>query len=135
MFTAAGFTGPALDIALGVAWIEGDGPAATKAYGYPAVYSDAVGDLDKMDAKWGPSVSHFQVRALRNPAIWGPLDRVRVAELLRNPVYATKAAFLISKDGVDFTPWSAFKSNAYLPHVGKDYQLVTGHPHAGEWSK
>ena len=99
------------------------------------MYLDAVGDLDKVDPKWGPSISHFQIRSLREPELWGPLDRVRVAELLRDPVYATKAAFVISKGGTDFTPWSAFKSGSYLPFVGKDYTLVPGHPRAGDWSK
>lgn len=134
MFSAAGFTGPALDIALGVAYIEGDGPAATKAYGFPAVYLDAVGDLGLVDAKWGPSISHFQIRSLRDPSSGNAADRWRVAEKLRDPKYATDAAFVISDGGTDFTPWSAFKHDTYLPHVGKDYYLVTGHPKAGEWS-
>lgn len=119
---------------LGIAWVEGDGNAATKAYGFDAVYSDAVGDLDKLDEKWGPSISHFQIRALRDPNAWGPLDKVRVAEKLRDPEYATYAAWVISKQGTDFTPWSAFKDKTYLPYVGKDFRLVTGHPRAGEWS-
>ena len=62
-------------------------------------------------------------------------DRWRVAEKLRDPVYASKAAFVISKNGTDFTPWSAFKSGNYLQYKGKDYQLVAGHPDASEWSK
>lgn len=126
---------------MGVAWVEGDGNAATKAYGFPAVYADAVGDLDKVDAKWGPSISHFQIRALRQPTMWGPLDVWRVASKLTDPSdplraakYATDAAFAISKGGTDFTPWSAFKSGSYLQHKGRDFLLVTGHPRAGEWS-
>lgn len=129
-----GFTGDALEIALGVVWVEGDGNAATKAYGSPAVYADAVGDLDKIDAKWGPSISHFQIRSLREPAKWGPLDVWRVASKLTDPIYATDAAFAISKRGTDFTPWSAFKSGSYLQHKGRDFQLVTGHPQAALWN-
>lgn len=131
-------------------WIEGDGPGATKANaGRPSVYFDAVGDLDLLDkpldpknpagpkvsSKYGPSISHFQIRALRDPSAWGVKDRVRIAEQLRDPAFASHAAYVISDGGTDFTPWSAFKSGSYLPHVGKDYQLVTGHPRAGEWSK
>lgn len=103
-------------------------------WGVPAVFYDAVGDLTLMDDKWGPSISHFQIRSLRNPDQWGALDRMRVAELLRDPTYASKAAYAISKQGTDFTPWSAFKSGNYLPHVGKDYQLVWGHPDRAKWS-
>lgn len=58
---------------------------------------------------------------------------MRVAELLRDPGYASKAAFEISKQGTDFTPWSAFKNETYLPHVGKDFTLITGHKYAGMW--
>lgn len=119
-------------------WIEGDGPGATKAKGFPAVYYDAVGDLKYLEdpavaAKYGPSISHFQIRALHNPDAWGPLDKVRIAEKLRDPVFASHAAFVISKNGTDFTPWSAFKNGTYLPHVGKDFTLVTGHRYAGLW--
>lgn len=87
-----------------------------------------------MDAKWGPSISHFQIRALRDPNAWGPLDKVRVAEKLTDPVYATQAAWVISKNGTDFTPWSAFKSGSYLQYKGRDFQLVTGHPRAALWN-
>ena len=115
--------------------MEGDGYLASKNYRFPAVYADAVGDLDKVDAKWGPSISHFQIRSLRDPLSGNAADRWRVAEKLRDPVYASQAAYAISEKGTDFTPWSAFKSGNYLPHVGKDYKLVVGHPHASEWSK
>ena len=123
-----------------MAWVEGDGNAATRAYGFPAVYYDAVGDLKYLEdpvvaAKYGPSISHFQIRALRDPNAWGPLDRVRIADKLRDPVYASHAAFVISKGGTDFTPWSAFKSGSYLQHKGRDFALVTGHPLAGEWNR
>jgi hypothetical protein len=87
-----------------------------------------------VSSKYGPSISHFQIRALREPDKWGQLDKVRVAEKLRDPVFATYAAWVISKGGTDFTPWSAFKSGSYLPHKGKDYTLIPGHPLAGEWS-
>lgn len=120
--------------------MEGDGYKATDVYKFPAVYADAVGDLDKVDAKWGPSISHFQIRSLREPTKWGPLDVWRVASKLTDlehpkeaAKYATDAAFAISKGGTDFTPWSAFKSGSYLQYKGKDYMLVTGHPRATEW--
>lgn len=73
-----------------------------------------------VNPKYGPSISHFQIRALRDPNAWGQLDQVRIADKLRDPAYASYAAFVISKNGTDFTPWSAFKSGSYLPHVGKN---------------
>jgi hypothetical protein len=150
MFAAAGFSAEVdenlgaspLDVALGVAWVEGDGNAASDRFKTPAVYADAVGDLDKIDAKWGPSISHFQIRTLRDAMSGNEADRWRVASRLTNPAdpaaaawYACRAAYVISKNGADFTPWSAFKSNSYLLYLGKDYDLVTGHPRAGDWSK
>lgn len=48
-------------------------------------------------------------------------------------MFASHAAFVISKNGTDFTPWTAFKTGTYLPHVGKDFTLVTGHKYAGLW--
>lgn len=98
------------------------------------MYFDAVGDLSLVSEVWGPSISHFQIRSLRDPLSGNAADRWRVAEKLTDPVYATQAAFVISKNGTDFTPWSAFKSGSYLQHKGKDYLLVAGHPKAGEWS-
>jgi hypothetical protein len=140
VLAAAGFSGDALETALGICWVEGDGNAATELYDYRAVFYDAVGDLKYLEdpvvaAKYGPSISHFQIRALRDPNAWGPLDKVRIADKLRDPAYASYAAWVISKGGTDFTPWSAFKSGSYLAHKGKDYTLVPGHPLAGEWSK
>jgi len=129
-----------LEVALGVAWVEGDGNAATEQYGVPAVYYDAVGDLKYLEdpvvaAKYGPSISHFQVRALRDPNAWGALDKVRIAALLTDPQFATYAAYVISKQGTDWSPWTAYRSGSYLAHKGRDYILVAGHPRAGEWSK
>lgn len=48
-------------------------------------------------------------------------------------MFASHAAFVISKGGTDFTPWTAFTKGYYLPHVGKDFTLVTGHPRANLW--
>jgi hypothetical protein len=86
-------------------------------------------------AKWGPSISQFQIRALRDPDAWGADDKVRIAAKLRDPAYASHAAFVISKGGTDWSKWTAYRTGSYLPHVGKDYKLVTGHPRAGDWSK
>ena len=156
-------------------YVEGDGYLATKNYGFPAVYYDAVGDIagarlgpyptqaaaqadysTRQAAKkqvpvpveyhqatdgwyavnpvWGTSNSHFQIRVLDDPTSGNAADRWRVAEKLRDPLYASKAAFVISKQGTDFTPWSAYKSGNWEEFAGKDWTLVAGHPNAEKWN-
>lgn len=134
MLGAAGFAGESLDIALGVAFIEADGPKCTDRFGVRSAYGDAVGDLALIDAKWGPSLSLLQVRTLRHPEQYPFPDTLRVAAQVRYPRQNAEAAFQISKEGTDFTKWSAFKSGAYLPHVGKDFEIRSGHPDADRWN-
>jgi hypothetical protein len=57
----------------------------------------------------------------------------RDADKLRDIEYQAAAAYAISKDGTDFTPWSVFRSGSYLPHKGKDYVIRTGHERAHLW--
>jgi hypothetical protein len=116
----AGFAGTTLDVALGVSYAESGG------------YADAIGDYTQLQdptiaAKWRISVGLFQIRALRDPNAWGVLDRWRVAESLLDRVYNAQAAYAISKQGTDWTPWSVFRSGSYLPHVGRDYTIKSGH--------
>lgn len=104
--------------------------------GTEGAYLDAVGDLGVIDAKWGPSVSGFQIRTLRDPMSGNAADRYRnAAKLHDDPEYAAEAAYVISRQGTDWSLWSTFKSNAYLPYKGKDYELRRGHPRAADWSK
>jgi hypothetical protein len=98
------------------------------------VYTDAVGDLSLVTVKWGPSISHFQIRSLRNPGQFSTPDSLRVASKLRDPLYATKTAKAIH-DRVGWSAWSAYTSGLYLPHKGKDMDLRTGHPRAGDWNQ
>lgn len=122
-----------------MAFVEGDGPGATRAKGYPAVYLDAVGDLDKvgLDAKgriWGPSCSHFQIRCLHNFQDYPEPDRSRVAsEIHDDPVEATRVAVALMRR-FGWGLWSAWKSGSYLAHKGRDFTLVTGHPRAAQWN-
>jgi hypothetical protein len=127
LFSAAGFTGEALAIVLGITYMESWDSTGLGGY------VDAVGDITLVDAKWGPSVGLPQVRTLRNPYVWGPLDRWRDATKLRDPAFQAAAAFALSKQGTDFTPWSVFKSGAYLPRKGLDYPLRAGHSRASSW--
>lgn len=120
--------------------MEADGPACTDRYGARSAYSDAVGDLAQLAdpavaAKWGPSVGLTQIRSLRDPAAWGAADRWRVADKLRDPGFNAQAAFAISKQGTDFTPWTMYRNGLWKPHKGLDFEPRTGHPRAAEWSK
>jgi len=129
------FTGADLDIALGVAFIEGAGPIATRELGRRAAYLDAVGDLDRMDAKWGPSLTVWQIRTLRHPQDYPPPDDLRVAaDLWADKLnHATAVAAAIRKR-FGWTAWSAYKSGSYGPHAGLDFELVTGWPDADQWN-
>ncbi len=115
--------------------MEADGPACTERFGVRSAYADAVGDLALIDETYGPSIGLTQTRALRNPRIWGTADRWRVARLLLDPWYNAVAAYWISKGGTDFSPWTMFRNGMWLPHRGLDFEIKTGHPRAGEWSK
>lgn len=120
--------------------MEADGAACTARYGVRSAYSDAVGDLAQLAdpvvaAKWGPSIGLTQIRSLRFPDIWGPLDIWRVADKLRDPYYNASAAFAISKKGTVFSPWTMYRNGMYQAHAGQDFEVRTGHPRAGEWSK
>jgi hypothetical protein len=134
VLSAAGFTGESLAIALGIQYAEADGPAATAQFGVRSAYSDAVGDLDKIDTKWGPSVGDFQIRTLRDPNSGNAADRLRIADKLRDPKFSADAAWIISKHGTDFSLWSTFVHGTYLPFKGLDFELRTGHKNAQKWN-
>lgn len=129
------FTGADLDIALGVAFIEGAGPIATSKLGKRAAYLDAVGDLDRMDAKWGPSLTVWQIRTLRHPTSYPHPDSLRVAaDLWADKLdHATHVAAEIRKR-FGWAAWSAYKSGSYKPHAGLDFELITGWRDADRWN-
>lgn len=118
----AGFPPDKIDVAQAVAMAESGG------------YSDAVGDLTLMDAKWGPSVGLFQVRSLRHPPSFGGADLWRWAWPLRNPLYNAQAAWAITNGG-DWSKWSTFTSGAYRAHLGGSPKIQTGHANAAQWWK
>jgi len=132
----AGFTGAALDIALGISWWEADGPlAAGSPWNKNAAFADAVGDVSLINATWGPSIGLFQVRSLRDPTSGNYADTFRVASKLLDPAFNAQAAWEISKHGTYWSPWSVFNSGKYKDRLGQDYEVITGHPRASDWSK
>jgi len=142
----AGFVGEGLDTMTAISYGE---CRKTTAAGAPLQgYYDAVGDWRIITpgeptysataaAKWKASLNFCQVRALRDPTAWSAEDRVRVAELLHlDPDYCAHAAWVISRGGTHFTPWSVFNSGLYLQWKAPDfdYELVLGHPEAHRWN-
>lgn len=99
----------------------------------PVQYEQRADGWYAYNTKWGPSVGWFQVRSLRSPEMWGTVDRLRVAEKLRDPLYNAKAAWEISKHGQDFSFWSVFTSESYVKFLDVDYELKTGHARADDW--
>jgi hypothetical protein len=89
-----------------------------------------------VNEKWGPSVGLFQIRALHYPEQYPVAngDRLRVAEKLRDALYNAKAAYVISKQGTDWSKWSVFTSGKYKSRVGVDYDVLTGHERADQWN-
>lgn len=97
-------------------------------------YSDAVGDVTLVNDKWGPSIGLFQIRSLRNPLAFNAADRYRYAWALRHPDFNAHAAYVISQGGTTWDLWSVYKSGSYQQHVGKDYEIKTGHIRAEQWN-
>jgi hypothetical protein len=129
LFSAAGFTNEPLDIILGITYQE-SWDNVTRLGGY----ADAVGDISLISTKWGCSVGLPQIRTLRNPYIWGPLDRWRDAAKLKDPAFQAAAAWALSKQGTDFTDWSVFNNETYLERLGMDYLVRVGHSKASHWN-
>jgi hypothetical protein len=137
----AGFEDRALDTMLGIEWIECLSPSLSSCTCHPELpprenlhYWDAVGDTTIISDKWGPSIGPAQIRALRHPNQYPFPDTLRVASLLVDPEYNAMAAWEISREGTYFYPWSAFKSGDFVPYVGEDFELHSGHVRAHLWN-
>ena len=79
--------------------------------------TDAQGDKTLANSKWGNSVGLFQIRSLRNPSKYSGVDRLRDAAKLEDPVYNAKAAWAISKEGTDYSPWTTFTEGTYQKYM------------------
>lgn len=77
----------------------------------------AQGDKQLANSKWGNSVGLFQIRSLRDPSKYSGADRFRDAAKLEDPIYNAKAAWAISKEGTDFTPWTTFNEGTYQKYM------------------
>ena len=79
--------------------------------------TDAQGDKTLANSKWGNSVGLFQIRSLRDPSKYTGVDRLRDAAKLEDPVYNAKAAWAISKEGTDYSPWTTFNEGTYQKYM------------------
>jgi hypothetical protein len=79
--------------------------------------TDAQGDQKLANDKWGNSVGLFQIRSLRDPSKYKGVDSLRDAAKLEDPVFNAKAAWAISKQGKDFTPWTTFNEGTYQKYM------------------
>lgn len=85
----------------------------------------AQGDLDRVDAKWGPSVGLMQIRSLKNPLTPGytKADKLKFEKKLTDPEYNLKTAYEIYKEK-GFKPWTTFKNDEYLKFLPETKRLV-----------
>lgn len=98
----AGFRGDALKTAFAVSLSEAGG-------------RNTVGDEDRVNAKYGPSYGPLQVRSLKN---WKKYDDpYRDPARLKDPQYALKAAYIKSKQGKDFGPWTDYNNGYFLRYM------------------
>jgi uncharacterized protein (DUF2345 family) len=75
---------------------------------------NATGDQSLTTAKWGPSLGFWQVRTLVDPNAFSYPDTLRIDPALYDPQANANAAYVFSKQGQNFGPWSTYMSGAYL---------------------
>lgn len=97
-----GFSGQALLIAVAIA------------RGESGFKSDALGDVQLQDATWAASHGLFQIRCLRAERGTGSV-RDELANV--DPRHNVRSAWVISRQGTSFTPWSVFTNGTYREHV------------------
>lgn len=110
--------GPAgrLAVAAHAAGLPADKVATAVAIGLAESGGDplAVGDVDLVDGKWGPSVGVFQVRSLHaERGTGGVRDELALTDLGRN----ARSMVAVSGAGTDWRPWSVYASGAYLARM------------------
>lgn len=72
----------------------------------------ALGDVNLQNNTWGPSFGEFQIRTLKADTGTGT-DR-DISMLAGDDAAQAAAAWEISKQGTDFSPWSTYTNRAYL---------------------
>ncbi len=107
--------GTVAGLALAAGFAPGPAVVATAiAQAESGLRPDAVGDVALEDAKWGPSVGLWQVRTLKSETGKGTY---RDEDWLVDPAHQAVAAYWISGQGRNFSPWSTYTSGAYARYV------------------
>lgn len=73
---------------------------------------DELGDTQYVNATWGPSFGLFQIRTLKADTGTGT-DR-DIARLSGSDVEQARAAYAIYQRAGNFTPWTVYRTGAYL---------------------
>lgn len=81
----------------------------------------AEGDTTITDATWGPSKGRWQIRCL-----WADVGtgRTRDCTRLNEPRFNAAAMVTVSSHGTDWSPWSVWLYDLYLPHLGDAARAV-----------
>jgi hypothetical protein len=144
MLEAGWEPGELTDDMLGVQFIECLDPDWSTCTCHPELparrglnFYDAVGDLGSISDVWGPSLTQFQIRTLRDPMSGNVADRERDAKKLweGRPVQAARAArVIVGPNGEYRRLWTPYREGTYLPHRGLDFELHAGHRRAHLWN-
>lgn len=79
---------------------------------------NAIGDVTRQTATWGPSYGLWQIRSLKAESGKGT---VRDGTRLTDPVFNAKSMYSISHGGKDWGPWTTWplKASVFMPAAGK----------------
>lgn len=89
----------------------------------------ARGDISLETSYWGPSVGVEQIRTVK-PQTGAGTDR-DIARLDDDPLQNMIAAYDISKQGKDFTPWTTYNNGKYRAYLGQATAAAGSAPAAG----
>lgn len=89
----------------------------------------ARGDIGLETSYWGPSVGIEQIRTVKGDTGKGT-DR-DIAQLDDDPLANMIAAFDISKQGKDFSPWTSYNNGKYRSYLGQATAAAGGAASAG----
>lgn len=108
---AAGFSGMSLQTIAAIGLAESGGR------------TNAQGDVNIQDAKWGPSVGVWQVRTLKSDKGKGTTRDIDA--LLADPSKQAKSAWEISGGGQNFKPWSVYTAGKYKSNMGAVQEVMS----------
>lgn len=90
-------------------------------------YNDtALGDVGLQDNVWGPSYGLYQVRTVKAQTGTGS-DR-DIQKLSSSDAAQAAAAYDISHQGTDFTPWTTYTSGAYRQFLSGSQAAASSSP-------